>query len=35
MNINKYLSYNPNLLKSILLLVVSGNFVGNTLSCKT
>jgi len=37
MNIKKYLSYNPNLLKSILLLVlaVSGNFVGNTLSCKT
>ena len=37
MNIKKYFSYNPNLLKSILLLLlaVSGNFVGNTLSCKT
>lgn len=29
--------YNPNLLKSVLLLVlaVSGNFVGNTLGCQT
>jgi len=33
----KILNYNSNLLKSILLLVlaVSGNFVGNTLGCKT
>lgn len=32
-----YFKFNPNLLKSILLLVlaVSGNFVGNTLGCKT
>lgn len=37
MELNNYLSYNPNLLKSILLLVlaVSGNFVGNTLGCTT
>ncbi len=29
--------YNPNLLKAVLLLTlaVSGNFIGNTLSCKT
>lgn len=37
MELNNLVSYNPNLLKSILLLVlaVSGNFVGNTLGCKT
>jgi len=37
MKIFEYFSYNPNLLKSVLLLVlaVSGNFVGNTLGCKT
>lgn len=37
MELNNFLSYNPNLLKSVLLLVlaVSGNFVGNTLGCKT
>jgi hypothetical protein len=37
MELNNFFKYNPNLLKSILLLVlaVSGNFVGNTLGCKT
>lgn len=37
MELNNFISYNPNLLKSVLLLVlsVSGNFVGNTLGCKT
>lgn len=37
MEINKIFTFNQNLLKSVLLLVlaVSGNFVGNTLGCKT
>ncbi len=34
---DNFIKYNPNMLKSVLLLVlaVSGNFVGNTLGCKT
>jgi hypothetical protein len=37
MEFNNFLGYNPNMLKSVLLLVlaVSGNFVGNTLGCQT
>ena len=37
MELKNFLGYNPSMLKSVLLLVlaVSGNFVGNTLGCQT